>query len=243
MYIPVCKVKNYIHLDDLDFHPDNSELRNISRERLEELKDSILNKGLYEPLLVWNKDNIVLSGNQRLRAMKELVDDGWTFGTKRKPNQIPVVVEDVTPEKANDILFSSNNHHGTWVEETLSRALEEAEDVSGYGFSVDEVNKYLAYSERDVEKEVEKASRDLDDSYKLDPDLTRKERKDDEETLDHLTLPTATMKELKAVLGEVAKALNPSWTNRDSLQWATQALCQAVRQTDLLEHIKEARDA
>jgi hypothetical protein len=239
MYIPVCKVKTYINVDDLSFHPQNSDLRKISSERMQQLKDSLINKGMYEPILVWANDNIVLSGNQRLRAIRELIDEGWVFGTKRKPNQIPVVIEDVDAPKAMEILFSSNNHHGDWVENTLKKALKEAKNPNDYGFSVEEINKLIDFSDKDIEKEVEKVEKELSESGDTNhSDPTPKERKPEEvEPLDHLTLPQSSMQALKSILTEIAKTLNKDWKKGDSWEWATNVLCQAVRSSDLIEQV------
>lgn len=75
--IELCKVKTYAKISDLKVHPHNP--RTISSDRLEQLKNSILKKGFYEPILVWKKGGVVLSGNHRLQAARELIEEGYEF--------------------------------------------------------------------------------------------------------------------------------------------------------------------
>jgi len=237
MYIDVCQVKTYMAIDELKVHPDNSELRKITPEQLSSLKDSITCKGFYEPILVWNEQNIVLSGNQRLKAAVELVNDGWVIGAKRRPNKLPVVIIDVDDKTAKEILIGSNTHHGDWIEETLASALKEFENPLRLGFSQLEIDRLVDISEEDIEKEILEASKDLDGASEAP--LPPKDREDLPEPLDSLTLPQSAMKDLKGILKSIAKCLNDDWATKDSYEYATNVLCQAIRESGFIDDIKK----
>lgn len=147
--IKTCKVANYVPVKKLKFHPQNEELRSISDERLNDLKESLIKKGFYEPILVWKKNGYVLAGNQRLRAARELIEEGYKFVTPDgKVNELPVVIEDVDEKMAMQILHQANNHHGSWVQQKLAEAIKEAEGlgiaVTDLGYTKEEYDKILA---------------------------------------------------------------------------------------------------
>lgn len=231
-FIDVCDVKNYVAIDDLEFHPDNHELRSITANSLECLKTSLVEKGFYEPIVI-TKENVILSGNQRVRAALELIDDGWTIGTKKRPNKIPVVILDVDDERAKEILIGSNVHHGDWIEEALAEAMTTFKNPMLVGFSHEELDRLMAIAE----KEVIDAQRD--DLSEVGDISDAPEKATPVEPMDSLTLPQSTMKNLKGILGKIAKSLNTDWTRKDSYAYATQVLCQAINESGLLEEIKE----
>jgi ParB-like chromosome segregation protein Spo0J len=151
--IKTCKVANYVPIKKLKFHPKNEELRSISYERLQDLKDSLIKKGFYEPILVWKKKGYVLAGNQRLRAAQELIAEGYEFVTPDgKVNELPVVIEDVDESMAMQILHQANNHHGDWVQQKLAEAIKEAE---GLGISAVD----LGYTDAEVKNIMKEAER------------------------------------------------------------------------------------
>jgi hypothetical protein len=150
-------VASYLPVSDIKFHPENP--RTITRERLDDLKRSIVTKGFYEPMLVWRRDNIVLSGNHRTRAALELIDEGFTFvNPNGDKNSLPVVIEDVTEELAEAILYESNNHYAEWVEQKLAEALAEAKtegkNLMDFGFTTKQVDDLLAEALKGADKET-----------------------------------------------------------------------------------------
>ncbi|MGE0267810.1 MAG: ParB/RepB/Spo0J family partition protein [Candidatus Omnitrophota bacterium] len=72
---------------------------NYNQDRLEELKNSIREQGLLQPILVRIKDNgyEVIAGERRLRAARSL-----------KLEKIPVIVKDVTDKEALEIALVEN---------------------------------------------------------------------------------------------------------------------------------------
>jgi len=157
MVINTCKVANYVAVKKLKFHPSNAELRSISPERFNELKNSLVNKGFYEPILVWKKNGYVLAGNQRLKAAQELIAEGYTFMTPDgKKNELPVVVEDVDEKMAMQILHQANNHHGDWVTQKLAEAIREAGEM-GVAFAD------MGYSQEDHDRIIKEALASIED--------------------------------------------------------------------------------
>ncbi len=173
--INTCKVADYVSLYDLEHHPKNEELRSISESRMNDLKDSLKNKGLYEPILIQKDSNYVLAGNQRLKAMKELVEEGYTFeNPDGDENYIPVVIEDVDDARALEILHQANNHHGSWIEEKLAEAIKEAEELgieaSALGYSEDYLKRIMKESEELLDK---MADEDEEESKSLPTDVQK----------------------------------------------------------------------
>ena len=245
--IEVCKVKTYAKIADLKVHPHNP--RKISSDRLNDLKESILKKGFYEPILVWKKGGVVLSGNHRLQAARELVADGYEFVTHDgQKDVLPVVIEDVDYKTAEAILFEANNHYAEWVEDKLKQAIHDAQehgsDVRDFGFSQKELDKMLKVVSKDVDEVLRRTSKDIDEE--LGPKYTTPEIvspldysdfKDVEEEFDYLTLPKKSIVKLKTYLTVIAKSLDPSWKN-GSLSDAADVLINAIEQSGLIEDIK-----
>lgn len=171
--ITLCAVKQYARVDKLKIHPNNP--RTISRERLDQLKMSIINKGFYEPILVWKKGLVVLSGNHRLMAVRELIADGFEFNSPNgEANVLPVIIEDVPYKVAESILFEANNHYSEWIESKLKEAVQEAQkhgsNVKEFGFNEAELKRLL----RDAEKEAEDfVKREKKESKKIEKELKK----------------------------------------------------------------------
>ena len=72
-----------------DLQPFQRDLKTLSEENYERLRDSIKNEGFVAPIFVWK--NKILDGHQRLRVIER---EGWTF-----PEGIPVVRIKATTEK------------------------------------------------------------------------------------------------------------------------------------------------
>lgn len=98
--------KNYglIHIEDIKENPNNP--RSIKDGKLEQLKKSITNfpEMLELRPLILNKDNVVLGGNMRLRALREL---GWS--------EVPYIqIEDLTEEQQKEFIIKDNVSYGEW---------------------------------------------------------------------------------------------------------------------------------
>lgn len=238
--INICKVNQYAEIKKLKFHPKNP--RTIEPNRLEALKDSIINKGFYQPILVWKKGGVVLAGNHRLLAAKQLVDEGWEFlSPDGKKNVLPVVIEDVSQEVADAILFESNNTYAHWIEEKLAEAIQDAEasgrSLKGYGFEQNELDRLLKVALEEAEKTTEVAAHDR---RAADPEIDIPDEIADVEEFESLILPKEQYKRLKVLLSEISKVLVPDWHEADSLKESVDALVKAADDLELLQHIKDA---
>lgn len=56
------------------------DLKSLSTENYDKLRSSIVNRGFFVPVFVWNngKESKLLDGHQRLRVLKTLKDEGFT---------------------------------------------------------------------------------------------------------------------------------------------------------------------
>lgn len=162
MNIELCKVKEYLPINKIKLHPENP--RTITRERLDSLKKSILKKGFYQPILIWKRNGVVLSGNHRLIAVKELQEEGYTFHLPSgEKNVLPVVIEECSQEIAEAILFETNNSYASWIEEKLMSALDKVDEIAleDYGFSPEQLDSMIRKASLDVDKELEKARKEI----------------------------------------------------------------------------------
>jgi ParB-like chromosome segregation protein Spo0J len=239
--IELCKVQHYVAVDKLKTHPDNP--RTIKIDRLEALKDSIIQKGFYQPILVWKKNGVVLAGNHRLMAVRELIAEGYEFKSPDgKGPVLPVVIEDVEDDVAEAILFETNNSYADWVEDKLRSALEKAEadghSVIDFGFTQDFVDNLLNSALKDADDIAKESERDIEpvDADKLASALA-------EEEFESLILPKASYERLMALLGEVAKTLDKEWIEGDPLAPAVDALCQAAFEADLMSDVMRKKVA
>jgi len=217
--IEVCAVANYLPITELELHPENP--RQISRGRMDELKLSILKKGFYEPILVWSKNNVVLAGNHRLQAARELIDEGYHFSSGKQKNKLPVVMEDCSDEIAHAILFETNNHYAEWVDERLRDALGDVPDLDGYGFKDDELKTLLAKVEKDTESTV------VEEHTRKKSERSEKDGPEDEKHV-ALILPVSVHNRFMELLRLVAVQVNPKWDEGDSIAPAVTALCSYI---------------
>lgn len=113
--VPLAELKNW------DKNP-----RSITKENFERLKQQISRLGVHAPLLV-NEEMIVLSGNMRLRAYRELNID---------PVEI-WVVEARDEATMLEYALSANDHMGETEEESLAELLMSLPSVDQNLFHVD----------------------------------------------------------------------------------------------------------
>lgn len=99
------------HFDLDSLVPFDRNPRTISSERLESLKASVRSLGLFKPLLVWRNsagEPIVIGGNQRLRALREIRSEG------SKVEAVPVIEFDGDEPTARTIALRDNAQDGEW---------------------------------------------------------------------------------------------------------------------------------
>jgi len=105
MYNGMIKVK--------DITPNPNNPRTIKKEQLDKLKRSIQGfpEMLYLRPIVLNSDKVILGGNMRLRALKEL-----------NIEEVPYIqVTDLTPEQENEFIVKDNLNYGDWNWDLISQ--------------------------------------------------------------------------------------------------------------------------
>ena len=232
--IPLCLVENYLPIEKLKLHPNNP--RTIKPDRLQALKDSIISKGFYQPILVWRKGHVILAGNHRFMAVQELIKEGFTFNSPDGAKHVlPVVIEDVEAEVAEAILFETNNTYAEWVEEKLRLAIKDAEDrgvnPSEYGFTSDQVDNLLHNALEDADA-ITPPPGSLGTSLDPTDEAGVMEAIGDEE-FESLILPKPVYETMTGLLADIAKTINPEWTEGDDYGVAAQMLCDFMRDPEI----------
>jgi DNA modification methylase len=124
-------------VSELKYYPGNP--RKISKKTLEKLKESIREFGFVEPLVI-NKENEVIGGNQRLKALKEL-------GIK----EVEVVVVDLPKSKEKALNIALNKIGGEFDFELLKTFIDDIEpvDLEITGLDLDEIeSKFEVWTEQ-----------------------------------------------------------------------------------------------
>ena len=145
------------HLPIGDLRPDPANPRRISDEELESLTRSIREFGLIDPIIARREDKVVIGGHQRLLAARKL-------GLKH----VPVILVDLSKEKAHLLNLALNKISGSWDQELLARLLADLNsapdvDMTLSGFSEDELQKHLKSLES-REKRDQLETFDLDEA-------------------------------------------------------------------------------
>lgn len=112
----ILKTKNavqYVRTDKLKLHPNNP--RFIKDRDFDILCESIqANPEFFEarPILC-TPDMVVFAGNMRLRAARHL-----------KQKTVPVIIMDITEEKARELMIRDNVNNGQWDTDALAEMFE-----------------------------------------------------------------------------------------------------------------------
>lgn len=126
------KINTLMKLKDIKPNPNNPRL--IKDDKFKKLCQSL--KDFPEMLelrpIVVNRDHIILGGNMRYKAAKEI-------GLK----EVPVTIADLTPEQEREFLIKDNTSGGEWDWEVLANEWD-TEQLDAWGldipaFEVDEV--------------------------------------------------------------------------------------------------------
>ena len=119
-------------LSDIKINPNNP--RKISDTKLQKLVQSIKKfpKMLELRPIIVNKDNVILGGNMRYRALQELgyteISDNWIK-----------VADELTDEEARRFIIEDNVSFGTWDYEMLSVDFE-VQELDDWGLEIDSFN-------------------------------------------------------------------------------------------------------
>ena len=135
---------DYIPVEQLKPYEKNAKIH--TQEQIEQIKKSIQEFGMNDPIGIWGKDNLIVEGHGRLQACKEL-------GMK----EVPVIrLDDLTDEqrRAYTLVHNQTTMNTGFDLDVLNEELENLSiDMTEYGFD--------SISEEDVE--LEEDGFDFDD--------------------------------------------------------------------------------
>lgn len=121
----------YLDITDLKPYENNAKIH--TPEQIEQIKQSIKEFGMNDPIGIWGKDNLIVEGHGRLTACKEL-------GMK----EVPVIrLDDLTDEqrRAYTLIHNQTTMNTGFDIDILNEELESIDiDMSDYGFELEEID-------------------------------------------------------------------------------------------------------
>lgn len=138
------------------------------------LKDSIATLGFVKPLVVNIRNNVLVSGHQRLKI---LLENGVT--------ETEVMIVDLDDEKEKLLNIAMNRIEGDWEWSKLESLLKEfsADELSVTGFTLAEIESIFEMNAEDAGSiyapGVEEDDTDAEDYYEEDADYEGEETLDD----------------------------------------------------------------
>lgn len=128
---PKESVKLYRHIDDIKPAPFNP--RSITTSDMKRLKSQILTLGQYKPVLVKKGDDpLILGGNMRHRAYKDLIQEYQAGGAEALQRAYSFNKYDLIPLKKIQKVMDELIDNGVWV--SLVKAEDRARETE-YMFS------------------------------------------------------------------------------------------------------------
>lgn len=118
----------YVSIDDVKPYDNNAKIH--TPEQIEQIKKSIQEFGMNDPIGIWGKDNLIVEGHGRLMACKEL-------GMKEVP---AIRLDDLTDEqrKAYTLVHNQTTMNTGFDIDILNEELESINiDMSDFGFDVE----------------------------------------------------------------------------------------------------------
>ncbi len=125
--------------NELTEWPKNKDLRTITEDNYQKLLLALRKEGIKDPFKI-GQDNIVYDGNNRLRAINELIASGVLHAENGKDlQQIPVIIENPQTEAQKvDLALTGNEQFASWNQYGLMNYLPEFEnDLDMNLFNVD----------------------------------------------------------------------------------------------------------
>ena len=135
----------------------------VESEEFQKIKESIIEFGLVEPLLVNEVNMSIIGGHQRYSVLKFL-------GYKEVPC---VLINEPDEEREKALCVGLNKIKGEWDNEKLTALLNEAgvnESVTGFDKTEDDLNQYLTDEEDADEEDADEEDADEEDADEEDAD-------------------------------------------------------------------------
>lgn len=141
-----------LNINDIKPYRNNAKIH--TKEQIEQIKKSIQEFGMNDPIAVWGKDNLIVEGHGRLEALKQL---GY--------NEVDCIrLDHLTDEerKAYTLAHNKLTMNTDFDFDILNEELEDITDIdmSDFGFDLDF---------EDEEKEVEEDDFDIDANIPEEP--------------------------------------------------------------------------
>lgn len=118
----------YIPIDNLKPYENNAKIH--TAEQIEQIKRSIEEFGMNDPIGVWGHENLIVEGHGRLLACKQL-------GMK----EVPIIrLDDLTDDqrKAYTLIHNQTTMNTGFDIDILNEELDNIDiDMSGYGFDIE----------------------------------------------------------------------------------------------------------
>ena len=118
----------YIHIDTLKPYDKNAKIH--TPEQIEQIKESIQQFGMNDPIGIWGKDNLIVEGHGRLLACQQL-------GMK----EVPIIrLDDLTDDqrRAYTLIHNQTTMNTGFDIDILNEELESIDlDMSDYGFDME----------------------------------------------------------------------------------------------------------
>ena len=118
----------YIPISDLKPYENNAKIH--TPEQIEQIKESIQEFGMNDPIGIWGKDNLIVEGHGRLLACQQL-------GMK----EVPIIrLDDLTDDqrKAYTLIHNQTTMNTGFDIDILNEELENIDiDMSDYGFDIE----------------------------------------------------------------------------------------------------------
>lgn len=150
----------YIPINEITPYENNAKIH--TEEQIEQIKKSIEEFGMNDPIGIWGKDNLIIEGHGRLLACKEL---GMT--------EVPVIrLDDLTDDqrKAYTLIHNQTTMNTGFNIDILNEELENIEiDMSDFGFELelDDLEEETEIIEDEVPEVLEEPKAKLGDIYQL----------------------------------------------------------------------------
>ncbi|QAY16198.1 ParB-like nuclease domain protein [Arthrobacter phage Sonali] len=119
----------YVPIANLSTYPGNARLGDVDA-----ITESMDENGIFAPIVVQRSTGYVIDGNHRYLAMQERGDE-----------LAPVIYVEVDDERAKRIVLAANrtNDLATYDEQLLVELLQDLPDLSGTGYSDDDLSDLL----------------------------------------------------------------------------------------------------
>lgn len=104
-----------------EFEDFQGDLKDINKSRLDKLKKNILRLGFASPIFIWAGHDYILDGHQRIKALKELLKEGYEYANVTTDGQVikdtqyllPYVnIRAKTQKEAAELILSYNSQYG-----------------------------------------------------------------------------------------------------------------------------------